>query len=73
MSKNCSYFLKKKFIGVLRVVATKFRLLLEFYWVSSGDKSIEFVIVRRVVAKLSLFASSGDLIMAGRGSFTWWW
>ena len=30
----------------------------------------EFVIARRVVAKLSLFVGSGDLIMVGRG---WLW
>ena len=32
--------------------------------------SSEFVIVRRVVAKLSLFLGSGNLIIVGRG---WLW
>ena len=34
---------------------------------SSGGKNTEFVIVSRVVAKLLLFVSSGDLVMVGCG------
>ena len=63
--KTVPTFRKKKSFDVRRVVTIKFRLLLEFYWVSSGGKNTEFFIVRRVVAKLLLFVSSGD----GRG---WW-
>ena len=53
-------------------MASKFRLLLKFCWVCSGDKkfSLEFVIVRWFVAKLSLFVDSDDLIMVGR---RWLW
>ena len=60
------------FIGVQFVVVNKFRLLLEFCWVSSGGKkhSSEFVIVRRFVAKVSLFMGSGSLIMVVHG---WSW
>ena len=31
---------KRKFLGVQRVVASKFGLLLKFCWVSSGGKNI---------------------------------
>ena len=53
-------------------MANKFRLLLKFRWVSSGGKkySLELVTARRVVAKLSLFVGSGDLIIVVCG---WLW
>ena len=49
-------------------VVNKFRLLLEFCWESSGGKNILFA--WWVVAKLSMFMGSGNLIMVGH---RWLW
>ena len=75
---KCKLFLlfwKRKFLGVWRVVASKFRLPLEFCWVSSGGKNI--------VQKLlfwggllqnyrysSVVANESWLVVSGCG---WWW
>ena len=63
-------FWKRNFLGVWQLVTRKFKLytlgiLLGEKWLQKC--SSKFVVMRRVVPKLSLFMGSGDLIIIGRG------
>ena len=74
-------FLKRRFLGVCKVVAYKFRLLLEFCWVSSGGQNVVQNLLLRgglwlnyccswvVTVWLWLVVGGGGEIMVGYGCF----
>ena len=63
--KTVPTFFKRKH-GVQHIVANKFRLLLEFRWVSSGSKNNGWL-WWVVVVKLWLVMGGGCKIMPGSG------